>query len=109
MVAAVVLAGFVDPGFAHAALVLSDGAREVELTCAPDGGGHPDPVAACATLARYDVDPDRMTPAPTACFLVYAPVTARITGTWAGRSIRWEHRYGNGCEMHRATGVLFDF
>nr|WP_296071337.1 SSI family serine proteinase inhibitor [uncultured Actinoplanes sp.] len=84
-------------------------AAAVKLTCSPDGGGHPDAGAACRTLTRYDADPDRMTPAPTACILLWSPVTAQIQGTWHGAEVSWTHRYGNSCEMRRATGVLFTF
>jgi hypothetical protein len=84
-------------------------AAAVKLTCSPDGGGHPDAGAACRTLTRYDADPDRMTPATTACILLWSPVTAQIDGTWHGAPVSWTHRYGNSCEMRRATGVLFTF
>ena len=84
-------------------------AAAVKLTCSPVGGGHPHAGAACRTLTRYDADPDRMTPATTACILLWSPVTAEIEGTWNGTAVRWTHRYGNSCEMRRATGVLFTF
>ena len=84
-------------------------AAAVKLTCEPPGGGHPRAAAACATLERIDADPGRLTPAPTMCIMLYAPVTAEITGRWRGMTMKWTHRYGNSCEMRRATGVLFDF
>jgi hypothetical protein len=84
-------------------------AMAVKLTCDPPGGGHPRPVQACATLDRVDADPDRIKPASTACVLLYKPVTATLSGTWQGRTVSWTHRYGNACEMRRATGVLFRF
>jgi hypothetical protein len=43
------------------------------------------------------------------CMMLYQPVTARIAGTWRGQRVKWSHQYGNGCEMTRATGVLFKF
>ena len=43
------------------------------------------------------------------CMDLYAPVTAKISGTWRGGRVRWSHVYGNTCEMTRATGVLFKF
>jgi hypothetical protein len=43
------------------------------------------------------------------CMMLYAPVTARLDGTWRGCRVRWVHQYGYGCEMTRATGVLFKF
>ncbi|WIM98120.1 SSI family serine proteinase inhibitor [Actinoplanes oblitus] len=84
-------------------------ATAVKLTCDPDGGGHPQPAQACAALTRVRANPARLKPADRYCFLLYKPITARLTGTWRGRSVTWAHTYGNSCEMNRATGVLFDF
>jgi len=81
----------------------------VRLSCYPARGAHPNPVEACATLAEVDGRPDRITPADTMCTMQYDPLTAEITGTWKGRRIAWKQRYGNTCEMIRATGVLFTF
>ncbi|MFI1988055.1 SSI family serine proteinase inhibitor [Actinoplanes sp. NPDC020271] len=85
------------------------GAATVELTCDPDGGGHPQPSRACADLSRAGANPGRLKPADRYCFLLYKPVTAQLRGVWRGRSVTWAHTYGNSCEMNRATGVLFDF
>ncbi|GGR48892.1 protease [Actinoplanes ianthinogenes] len=84
-------------------------ATAVKLTCDPAGGGHPKPAQACAALTRAGADPARLRPADRYCFLLYRPITARLAGTWRGRSVTWAHTYGNSCEMNRATGVLFDF
>ncbi|GAA4599911.1 hypothetical protein BJY16_003260 [Actinoplanes octamycinicus] len=84
-------------------------ATAVKLTCDPAGGGHPKPAQACAQLTRAGADPARIKPADRYCFLLYKPITARLAGTWRGRSVTWTHTYGNSCEMNRATGVLFDF
>jgi hypothetical protein len=43
------------------------------------------------------------------CTMIYAPITAQITGKWRGKKIAWSKTYGNTCEMTRATGVLFRF
>ncbi|MFD0517241.1 SSI family serine proteinase inhibitor [Paractinoplanes durhamensis] len=88
-----------DSGFADA----------VKLECDPAGGGHPHPDLACAELALVDGQVDRIEPARNACFLIYAPVTAEITGDWRGVPVTWSHKFGNMCEMRRATGALFDF
>jgi hypothetical protein len=88
-----------DAGFADA----------VKLDCDPPAGGHPHAKLACDELARAGGQPDRITPGHNACFLIYAPVTAEITGQWRGTAITWSHRFGNVCEMRRATGDLFDF
>ena len=84
-------------------------ANAVKLTCRPSGGGHPDAGLACSTLERIDADPGRIEPAPTACIMLYAPVTAQITGRWRGMTLNWTRQYGNSCEMRRSTGVLFAF
>ncbi|MCY1138662.1 SSI family serine proteinase inhibitor [Actinoplanes sp. Pm04-4] len=84
-------------------------AMAVKLTCDPPGGGHPRAVQACATLERVDADPSRIKRASTLCVLLYQPVTATMTGTWQGRQVSWTHRFGNTCDMRRATGDLFRF
>ncbi|GAA2667623.1 MULTISPECIES: SSI family serine proteinase inhibitor [Actinoplanes] len=84
-------------------------ATAVKLTCDPAGGAHPQPVQACAALTRTGANPARLKPADRYCFLLYKPITARLSGTWRGRTVKWTHTYGNSCEMNRATGVLFAF
>jgi subtilisin inhibitor-like len=84
-------------------------ATAVKLRCDPDGGAHPKPIQACDALTKVGGRPDRLRPARIMCMLIYAPVTAEITGTWKGRRIDWSKTYGNSCEMSRATGVLFRF
>jgi hypothetical protein len=84
-------------------------AMAVKLTCDPVGGGHPQAAEACATLDRIDADPGRIKRTTNACVLLYSPVTAQLTGSWKGRTVAWTHRFGNTCEMRRATGVLFRF
>ncbi|WP_249997819.1 SSI family serine proteinase inhibitor [Actinoplanes sp. M2I2] len=95
----VTLSYLADAGFAMA----------VKLTCDPPGGGHPRAVQACATLEQVDADPGRIPRTSTACILLYKPITATLSGTWQGRDVSWTHRFGNSCEMRRATGVLFRF
>jgi subtilisin inhibitor-like len=84
-------------------------ASAVKLTCDPAGGGHPDPAAACAALAAADADMAKLPPGDRMCILLYQPVTAQLKGEWRGRAVEWKHTYGNTCEMHRATGVVFAF
>jgi hypothetical protein len=84
-------------------------AAAVKLRCDPAGGAHPKPIQACDELKKVGGRPDRLQPARIMCMLIYAPVTAEITGTWKGRKIDWSKTYGNSCEMSRATGVLFRF
>ena len=84
-------------------------AAAVKLTCDPDGGAHPKAAQACATLLTAGADPEKIKPAHVMCMMIYAPITAEITGVWRGAPVQWTHTYGNKCEMTRATGVLFAF
>ena len=84
-------------------------ATAVTLRCHPSGGAHPQPRAACQTLRAVGGRPARIKPAHTMCTMIYAPITAQITGKWRGKKISWSKTYGNTCEMIRATGVLFRF
>jgi hypothetical protein len=82
----------------------------VKLSCRPArSAAHPNPGKACRTLKRAGGLPANIKAADTLCMLIYAPVTAEITGTWRGLPISWRQTYGNKCEMTRATGVLFTF
>ncbi len=96
---ALTLSYLADAGFAAA----------VKMTCEPTGGAHPEGEAVCVTLDRAGGDPAKINPTLNACVLVYAPVTAEVTGTWRGTPVAWKQRYGNTCEMRRATGALFQF
>lgn len=84
-------------------------ADAVTLECDPPGGGHPKPADACAELTAVAGDPDRIEPGHGACMMIFAPITAEVTGDWHGTAVTWRHRYGNSCEMRRALGVLFAF
>jgi hypothetical protein len=84
-------------------------ATAVKLECDPPGGGHPKPADACAELAAAGGDPAKIEPGHGACMMIYAPITAEITGKWHGTEINWQRTYGNSCEMRRALGVLFAF
>jgi hypothetical protein len=84
-------------------------AAAVVLRCDPAGGGHPKPVQACSALRKAGGEPRQLKPARRMCTMIYAPVTAEITGTWQGRPVKWSRQYGTSCEMARATGVLFLF
>jgi len=84
-------------------------ATAVKLTCGPAGGGHPEATQACATLRTTGANPNKIKPAQVMCMMLYAPITAQLTGTWRGARVTWSHKYGNSCEMTRATGVLFKF
>ncbi|MEV4350714.1 SSI family serine proteinase inhibitor [Actinoplanes sp. NPDC049596] len=87
----------------------SGAAMAVTLACEPSGGGHPKPEAACETLSAVGADPSKIEPKPTACVMIYAPVTAEVSGVWRRMPVKWTHKFGNMCELRRATGVLFEF
>jgi hypothetical protein len=104
-------AGAVRPGTDLTLAYLAEAgyATAVTLRCDPPGGGHPKPSAACRTLRAVGGRPARLKPGRTMCAMIYAPITAQITGRWRGRTVDWSQTYGNSCEMTRATGVLFRF
>ena len=109
--AVAVLAGPAAPAAAatDTNLTLTNQARAVKLTCAPAGGGHPRAGQACATLRGIGGNPAKLKGGDSLCMLLYQPVTARLKGTWRGKTVKWQQTFGNSCEMSRATGVLFDF
>ncbi|MBT2490441.1 hypothetical protein J7E96_18345 [Streptomyces sp. ISL-96] len=76
-----------------------------ELKCGPTGGTHPEAQAACdrlEELAGEDGDPFAAVPQDRMCTHQYGgPATARITGTWNGRSVDATFNQGNGCEISR--------
>jgi hypothetical protein len=84
-------------------------ASAVRLWCEPARGVHPFRGKACRTLLTVHGQPSRIRPAHNACYLIYAPITAKVEGTWRGAPVRWSKKFGNSCEMIRATGVLFRF
>ncbi|WP_433377422.1 SSI family serine proteinase inhibitor [Actinoplanes sp. CA-142083] len=84
-------------------------AKSVTLECDPPGGSHPKAAQACAVLAAAGGNPFTIKPAHSACFLIYAPVTAKVGGRWRGWQVDWTFTYGNSCEMKRALGVIVAF
>jgi subtilisin inhibitor-like len=85
-------------------------ATAVVLKCTPKpGGSHPKAAEACKILKHVGGQPARLIPGRSMCMMVYAPITAEITGRWQGKKMKWSKKYGNTCEMTRATGVLFTF
>lgn len=76
-----------------------------ELKCGPTGGTHPEAEAACDRLdelARQGDDPFTPVPQDRMCTHLHGgPATARITGTWNGRTVDATFNQGNGCEISR--------
>ena len=72
------------------------------LTCSPDGGDHPDPAAACATLAQAGVEAFAPTPRDVACTEQWGgPQVATVQGTVDGEQIDARFDRTNGCEISR--------
>lgn len=80
------------------------------LTCAPPGGDHPDPEAACAALldaAAQEPSPLDPVPADQLCTEIYGgDQTAVIEGTVDGEPVRAELSRVNGCEISRWDALL---
>ncbi|MFI6451195.1 SSI family serine proteinase inhibitor [Streptosporangium amethystogenes] len=85
------------------------GTRSVQLSCAPVFGTHPRAADACAALYPAQGDPARVRPTWMGCVRVYDPVTASATGTWDGQYIQYRRTFSNECDMHAATGPVFEF
>ena len=79
------------------------------LTCSPDGGLHRDPVAACAELAAAggDLGATDVENPGVACPMIYAPVTVRAFGWYAGAPIRHTTTYGNSCVFAASAGPVW--
>ncbi|MEU9332962.1 SSI family serine proteinase inhibitor [Streptomyces sp. NPDC048290] len=76
-----------------------------DVSCAPDGGSHPDVRGACAAVEREMAtgrDPFTAVAAGSACTMVYGgTATAHVTGTWSGRRVDARFDRTNGCEIDR--------
>ncbi|MFD7864088.1 SSI family serine proteinase inhibitor [Streptomyces sp. NPDC059783] len=76
-----------------------------ELECEPAGGSHPAARQACerlGQLAEAGQDPFAPVPRGAMCTQQYGgSATARVTGTWQGRSVDSAFDRTNGCEMGR--------
>ncbi|MDS1271662.1 SSI family serine proteinase inhibitor [Lipingzhangella sp. LS1_29] len=72
------------------------------LTCAPEGGDHPDPEAACAELS--DIDPGVFEPVSEdqMCTHIYGgPHVATVTGHVEGTEVDATFSRADGCEIDR--------
>lgn len=89
-------------------IVRADGTYE--LTCDPAGGTHPEATSACARLDEFAAeDKDPFTPVPEGqmCTMqMGGPATARVTGTWHGRSVDATFSRKNGCEISRWQNLV---
>ena len=77
-------------------------AREITLTCVPTGGDHPDPQAACATLADVGVGAFAPPPKDQMCTEQWGgPQVALVFGTVDGTAVQARFSRTNGCEISR--------
>ncbi|MES9506882.1 SSI family serine proteinase inhibitor [Streptomyces sp. NPDC000609] len=76
-----------------------------ELRCGPAGGSHPVARQACDRLdelAGAGADPFAPVSKDALCTQQFgSPATARVTGTWHGRSVDTAFSRTNGCEISR--------
>ncbi|MFH8472120.1 SSI family serine proteinase inhibitor [Streptomyces sp. NPDC018000] len=76
-----------------------------ELECGPTGGSHPAAQQACdrlEELAGEGTDPFAPVPGDAMCTQQFGgPATARVTGTWRGRSIDTAFDRADGCAISR--------
>ncbi|WP_069813726.1 SSI family serine proteinase inhibitor [Streptomyces sp. TP-A0874] len=75
------------------------------LDCHPHGGNHQAARAACDrldALTRWGKDPFAPVDPDARCTMIYGgPVTARLTGVWAGRPVDARFSRSDGCEIAR--------
>ncbi|MFG2625286.1 SSI family serine proteinase inhibitor [Streptomyces sp. NPDC048473] len=80
-----------------------------ELECGPTRGSHPAAQQACdrlEELAGEGADPFAPVPRDAMCTQQFGgPATARVTGTWRGRSIDTAFDRTNGCAISRWNGL----
>ncbi|MFF2189161.1 SSI family serine proteinase inhibitor [Streptomyces sp. NPDC058155] len=81
-----------------------------ELKCGPTGGTHPEAKSACTRLdelAGEGKDPFAPVPEGQMCTMqMGGPATARVTGTWQGRSVDATFSRKNGCEISRWQNLV---
>ena len=90
------------------ALTAEEGYEEGEwtLTCAPAGGDHPDPEAACAEIEEAGTEPFTMDTSDMMCTMqIGGPEVVHVTGQVNGTEIDTEFNKRNGCEIDRFEQV----
>ncbi|MGV9532584.1 SSI family serine proteinase inhibitor [Streptosporangium sandarakinum] len=84
--------------------------RSALLVCDPTRGSHPQGAQACGQLSVVNGEFTALRPLPgVACTMQYDPVTVTASGIWDGRTIRYQHTFGNSCVMRSTTGSVFAF
>lgn len=90
------------------ALTPEEGFEEDEwtLTCAPAGGDHPDPEAACAEIETVGTEPFTLDTSDAMCTMqIGGPEVVRVTGHVNGTDIDTEFNKRDGCEIERFEEV----
>ncbi|KOG64242.1 hypothetical protein ADK76_09910 [Streptomyces griseoflavus] len=94
----------------HLTVTVSDSGKAAkdgtyELYCHPARGTHTDARGACDkldSLTRWGKDAFAGVPKGSKCTMQYGgPITARVTGTWAGRPVNAQFKRTDGCEIGR--------
>jgi len=76
------------------------------LTCAPAGGDHPDPEAACAEIDEVGDEPFVLDTGDMACTMIMGgPEVVHVTGHVGGTEVDTEFTKVNGCEVDRFETV----
>ncbi|MFC9886970.1 SSI family serine proteinase inhibitor [Streptomyces pilosus] len=76
------------------------------LSCDPPRG-HRRAADACAELDAVDGRIENIPAKEVFCPMVYAPVTARASGSWRGRQIEYTATFPNSCTLTARTGAVF--
>lgn len=84
--------------------------RTVTLTCDPDGGTHPDAVAACDIVRQVGVGlPDMNLNPDVACTMQWDPITVSVDGHYHEALVQFTKTYGNACQLAAQTGAFYAF
>ncbi|WP_018640139.1 SSI family serine proteinase inhibitor [Parafrankia elaeagni] len=107
---------YAGPGPVRGAFILTVSAGEkpyqgkpVVLICPPNAAtSHPNPVQACAAIAKAGGDFDRLPIDPAVlCPFIYDPVTATADGRWGKKAVHWTKTFGNSCLLYAETNPVF--
>ncbi|GII34543.1 SSI family serine proteinase inhibitor [Planotetraspora mira] len=83
--------------------------RYAVLNCPATSGGLRERDEACVVVNGVKGDLTQLKPSQnTFCPMMFSPVTVTANGIWDGRYVDFKHTFGNACEMHSATGTIFD-
>ena len=79
------------------------------LNCTPAGGPHKNAKTACDDLTPVSGDFTKIKESDALCTMELNPTTAKLHGTWRGKTIDVEETFSNPCVMRVNTGKVFDF